>query len=50
MKVDKETIKKVLDSTADKWNRRYSRLNHIQRKRNMQRRVAQGWFALGKIN
>ena len=37
LNISKETIKKVLDSTADKWNARYRKLNREARRNRMQR-------------
>ena len=47
MEIKRETIKKVLDSTADKWNARYRKLNR-QARRNRMRRASTTWMGLGK--
>mgnify|MGYP003134614483 CR=1 len=47
LNISEETIKKVLDSTADKWNARYRKLNR-QARRNRQMRSFATWMSLGK--
>jgi len=47
LNISEETIKKVLDSTADKWNARYRKLNR-QARRNRQARSFATWMSLGK--
>jgi len=47
MEIKEETIKKVLNSTADKWNARYRKLNR-QARRNRMRRASTTWMGLGK--
>ena len=38
MKVDKETIKRVLARNADKWNKRYAQINRLEKiKKNKKR-------------
>ena len=31
MKIDKETIKRVLARNADKWNKRYAEINRLEK-------------------
>tara|TARA_B100001939_G_C16788568_1_gene550305 strand:- start:225 stop:422 length:198 start_codon:yes stop_codon:yes gene_type:complete len=47
LNISEETIKKVLDSTADKWNARYRKLNRQARRNRMQRSFTT-WMSLGK--
>jgi len=47
LNISEETIKKVLDSTADKWNARYRKLNRQARRNRMQRSFST-WLNMGK--
>ena len=40
MKVDKETIKRVLARNADKWNKRYAQINKLEKIKKMKKGVA----------
>ena len=43
MKVDKETIKRVLARNADKWNKRYAQINRLEKIKKMKKGVAIFW-------
>lgn len=38
MKVDKETIKRVLARNADKWNKRYAEINRLEKIKKSEKR------------
>jgi len=38
MKVDKETIKRVLARNADKWNKRYAQINRLEKIKKSEKR------------
>ena len=38
MKVDKETIKRVLARNADKWNKRYAQINRLEKIKKTQKK------------
>jgi len=40
MKVDKETIKRVLARNADKWNKRYAQINRLEKIKKVKKGVA----------
>ena len=43
MKVDKETIKRVLARNADKWNKRYAEINRLEKIKKSENKACVFW-------